>query len=794
MKFRIISLKYFLLAFSFLILNGCSVWENFTTYFNLYYNTSKIFNDTEEEILKQKRDLFSNDPLTMPGNSRASLVKVIEKCSNLLQFNPTSAYVDETLIILGKAFYYQGNYQKAIRKFEELLATNTDDEYKILEANLWIAKSQFALRENSQALKLLEQVRTKAIEQGDDNLTRDAFVEEIKYYLRENNYPEAIKLANEFAEVYDDSEVRAQVYFELGKLYTLTGDNENAITAYEKSLDNSPDFDLEISATIKYADALREAGQYEKALNIFEEVRKKDKFNNSFNEIDFEIGKTLVGLGKYNQAYDQFKLVDSLYKSTQFASAANFEIGELFKTRFLNYDSASIFYSKAFSSSPPKEYFDKVKSSNQLFSKYGGLRKGIDVLKKQLFYTQNPEIFIKDSTSYVQDSLKILNDYLEKKEFQDLWKNVNVNLQKVDSTKIRDSLLIKDSLAVRDSLVKVDSLINLGIYNANDTTGLRQRIFKDLAQQRFIAQKLEQQKNDLAQLQNKNQLRLDTVKFKRNPPKRLKITPDSAKTVLSKLSLDLGNLFLTELNVPDSAYKLYTDILNDYKSEAYHPDALFALGSYYLTVNNKQKSDSLFKIIYDNYKDKSIVNAAANRLNLPLIDLKYDPAKAQYAVAESLMIQGNYHQSLIKLDSIYKEYPKSPFASQSLYAAGWILENDLSLPDSAAAVYQELMKEYPTSIYVKKITPKVTFYKQEKAKIEKAIQDSLAHLQQLKSDTVLVAANLKENHTSELEKKGAINDAENNKLPVKKNNVAEIKNINNQKKLEPLWDPRKHFQ
>ncbi len=793
MNFRNKSLKYFTLLFFLIVLGGCSVWENFTTYFNLYYNTSKLFNDTEEEIMSQKRDLFSNDPLTLPGNSRTSLVKVIEKSSNLLQFNPTSSYVDETLIILGKAFFYQGNYQKSIRKFEELLATKTDDEEKILVSNLWIAKSQFALKENTQALTLIEQVRTKSIEEGYDTVIKDSFVEEIKYYLREKNYPEAIKLSNEFAEVYDDSEVRARVYYELGKMYTLTGDNENAIIAFEKSLDNSPDFDLEISATIKYADALREAGQYEKALSIFEDIRDKDKFKNSINEIDFEIGRTLVGLGRYNQAYNQFKLVDSLYKSTTFASAANFEMAELYRTRFANYDSASIFYSKALASNPPLEYQDKVKSSNQLFIKYSKLRKGINGVKRQLFYTENPEIFNRDSTNYVADSLKILNAYLEKQEFQDLWKNININTQKVDSTKIRDSLLIRDTLVVRDSLLKVDSLINLGQYNTTDTTGLRQKIFKELAQNRFIQQKLDQQKN-LAQLQKTNQLRLDTVKFKRNPPQRLKISTDSAKTILSKNSLELGNLFLTELNVPDSAYNLYTDVLNEYKSEVYKPDALFALGSYYLTVDNKQKSDSLFKIIYDNYKDKSIVNAAASRLNLPLIDFKFDPAKEQYAVAESLMLQGNFNQSLSKLDSIYKEYPKSPFASQSLYASGWILENNLSMPDSAAAVYEELIKEYPTSIYIKNINPKLTYYKQEKAKIQKAIQDSIAQQQVLHSDSTLVAVNQSGENLSVKEKEVVSSGNENAEDPDIKLNVAHLTNGNNQKKLEPLWDPRKHFQ
>ena len=150
--------KSLVLFILLLIVSGCSVWDNFTTYFNLYYNTATLFEDAESEILSQKRDLFSNDPLVISGTAKTSLIKVIEKSSKLLQFNATSSYVDEALIMLGKSFYYQGNYQKSKRKFEELLATDIDDDEIITEADLWIAKNSFELRENTKALKLLEAV------------------------------------------------------------------------------------------------------------------------------------------------------------------------------------------------------------------------------------------------------------------------------------------------------------------------------------------------------------------------------------------------------------------------------------------------------------------------------------------------------------------------------------------------------------------------------------------------------------------------------------------------------------
>ncbi len=795
MIFRNKTIKLLVLSVLLLIASGCSVWDNFTTYFNLYFNTATLFEDAELEILSQKRDLFSNDPLVIPGNAKASLVKVVEKSSKLLQFYSTSAYVDEALMMLGKSFYYQNNYQKSNRKFEELLATNIDDDELITEANLWMAKNSFELKEITKALELIEQVRAKGIEEGYNLIIKESYVHEIKYRLREKDYTKAISLATEFAVVYNVDLIRAQIYYELGNLYTLIGEKENAITAYEKVFDYSPDFDLEVSTTIKYANALRNAGQTQKALDVFEDIRTKDKFSNSYNEIDFEIGKTLVELGEYNQALEQFRMVDTTYKNTPFSSASNFEMGELYRAKFLNYDSAGYYFSKSAVSNPPKEYVDKAKSNNLLFAKYSKLRNEINKFDKQLYYSQNIEIFIKDSTEYLADSLRILEEFLAQKEMQEIWKDVGTDtmLGKIDSS------FIKDSIFVKDSLIKVDSLIQIGEVSTFDTAGISNRLFEFRKQKRIEAEN-ELKNKELQNLKNSGQLKLDSLDFKGNPPKRLSISIDSAKTIISKDNLELGNLFLTDLNVPDSAFFLYQQNLEKFSETSYYPNTLYAIGSYYLTIDEKEKADSLFRIIYENYKDKNIVNAAANKLNLPLIDLNYDPAKEIYASAEGYMLETDYSRSIDKFWSIYKEYPKSPLAPKALYASAFILEDNLFLLDSAASVYDTLIAKYPTTPYVKKVSQKISIYKQEKARIQKAIQDSLNALVQLKSDSTQVALNPDEESEKLTEEVFGSVVAETKIVeesnPVLNNEISDPKKqvgITQKKKYEPLWDPRKHF-
>ncbi len=769
------------IAFSFLLTFGaCSVWQNFTTYFNLWYNIKTLFNDAEKEIQAQKRDLFSNETLVLSNTARNNLTKVIEKCSELLQFHGNTAYVDDALLILGKSFYYQSNFQKAKRKFEELLATNPNEDLT-LEANLWIAKCDMQLKNYTQGLAALKKVRDEALEKEIDEVIKESFIEEIKYRIAQKEFSTSIELAKQFAEVADDSQLKATIYFEIGNLYYQTEDFENAVEFYNKVFDYSPDIDTEIKASIRYGKALRESGRAEESLNFFSDLRKKDKFSESLAEIDLEIGKSYSAIGDFTSSLEQLMKVDTTYKASPFAALATLEIGKLYRYELSNYDSAASYFTKTITNNPPKEFLDEAKSLNQLFIRYSNLRKTIKNYDKQLFYVENPEIFIQDSINYVQDSLQILQEYLAKKELADIWKSAltptSSDTASSDTLFVRDSIYVQDSLAIVDSLSKIKTFVDTAEVN---------RLLKTKTELR-IQQKKKAEELKLSQ-EMQALMKTDTVKFKNNPPQKPRITTDSLKTLLAKNRLELGNLFFTEMNVPDSAKKLYEEITEKFSDTRYYADALLALGSYYQTINENAKADSLFRIIYENYKDRPIANAAANKLGLPLIDLNYDPAAELYVEAESEMKNGNFELSSRKFYEIYKKHPQSQYASKGLYAAGFILENDLRLPDSAVAVYDTLITKYPSSPYVKNVAMKVTTYKQEKARIEREKQTQINQQENKDTTDVTQLAFLGNKEDEEINEDEIIKQEQiNGNQIIKKDD--ELKPT--KKKLERLWNPRK---
>ena len=302
--------------------------------------------------------------------------------------------------------------------------------------------------------------------------------------------------------------------------------------------------------------------------------------------------------------------------------------------------------------------------------------------------------------------------------------------------------------------------------------------------------KLEQEKREREALTNQLVASLpDTLKFKNNPPKRPKISEDSLKTLLSKNQLELGNLFLSEFDMPDSAYRYYYSNLTEYPNNAYYATSMFAMGSYYLTVDNQKSADSLFNIIYDNYKDESIVNAAAAKLNKPFIDLNYDPAMEEYKIAEEYLLAEDYYGAIDILKEIPELYPKSTIAPKAIYASGWIEENKLNDYSAAAESYDTLIAKYPASEYVRVIAPKVTFYKQEKRKLETAIQDSLnalARLDSLASDTSLVVE-----ETIPITDTVQVAVSEEVLTPIEQKNEEIFEAKKSPVIKEPIWNPRK---
>ncbi len=732
-KFNLILRRLIVLAVPALLLYGCGIWNNFTTYFNLYYDTTDLFGQVQKSIDAQKRDLFSIEPVTLPPSSSGQVTKVIEKCSQILQFHAQSSYVDDALFIIGKCFYYQTDYPKALRKFEELIATQPKSSL-VLETKFWIGKTQMRMKEYTNALATLEDVRATAEKENKKSIQQDVLIQEIKYRISQKDYNRAITLADNLLKVSDDNTIKAEVAYEMGKLYNLVGDPDNAIKSFEKVTDYSPTYGTEFNSLTELGKTLRQNNENQKALDIFNSMSRQQKNLDSMDVIDLQKGLTLLKMDKTKDALDQFFYVDSSFARTPSQGLASYELGRVFLDKYRNFDTAYYYYNRASSSAAPQQYLDDARTKVGLLTKYKVLSGELQDNRKELSYALNPDLFVKDSIAFANE----VAQELERAKYQAYFDSLKsaFGKQNFDSLKALSEIQKADSLKKLDSTLTADSLKSL---NPNQLQNPNQTQLNNPNQN---------------QLNNPNQLLRPGQNFRGNslqnryaqnappptvtmkPPQRPTQPIDTLQNYVVRSEFELGNLLFTEFNLPDSAYNYYTDILTNYAASPYEARVLYALGSYYLTMNDSVKADSIFNVVYNNYRNESIVNAAANKLHKPLVNFDYDTAQVIYSQAEEQMMRASYDSSLTGMYSIYKNHPKSIYAAKALYAAGWILENNKNMNDSAAVVYDTLIKEYPRSIYAMNISPKISYYNSEIERLKLARKDSMLAMSKTNRDSL----------------------------------------------------------
>lgn len=703
MKLKVI--KSLILLTSAFLISGCGVWQDFTTYFNLYHNAKTLYYDAEEQIIKERKDIFAISEAAIPAGANQNLPKVIEKFSKLLQFHNKSSYVDDALFLIGKAFFYQRSYIKASRKFQELIATQPNSSL-VIDATLWLAKSEIQMKKFDSGLKYLDEAKQLALKEEDREVLSEVYIEEIRYLKFIEKYLEAVQKLRDLVAVDISNDISAKAQYEIGELFfKKLNDPQKAAEAYKAALEFGPPFEIEYNSNLNYSICLRAMNKIDESQANLQKMSKEFKYQDKIDEIMLQKGLNLKKLGQYDEAYKQLYALDTLTLNSVSSGIARFELGDMFENNLKNFDSAYIYYVKAEKSASTADYVKRIREKSNLFKRYEGLQTNLYVYSRQLAYLNDPMEFKRDSLNFYADSADA--------KLADLFK---APVELSDSAKkVRDSLLaVKDSLKNKPAPEKPSEPLD----------------------EEMIVGRPKQGDNPEQQGQNNPNATVAVLK-KGWAPVMPQITSDSLKNLLSKVYFDLGNVFFGEIVIPDSAYNYYTKLLGEFPNSRYKGQALFSLGSYYLDKNEKSTADSIFQIVYDNFKNESVVNLAADKLGKPKVILNASPADLLFEEAEGIYVKKDYHQAVQKYYSVYLKFPETFTAPKSLLAAGFTLENDLKLLDSAFAVYDTLVAKYPQTRFTNKILPKVNFYKEEKARIKKKIEDSLKVIRDsLKADSI----------------------------------------------------------
>lgn len=350
--------------------------ENFSTYFNTYFNAKENFDDAYDDYAtkvlatynERQGSIFTKPVLSQEAIDKFN--KAIEKASKVIQYHKSSQFMDRSVLLIGKSYYYLGDYLKAERKFSEFISKLSKSQL-IDEALLYLARTQLRLDNEKPALERLNTlIKTSASKQ----VVSESYQSIAEYYLYKKDYDNAIKNFKKAIELSNDSEFKAQMQFLVASVTALSKPKD-AANEYDKVLDYSTSYDLEYLSRFNYAKNLVLSNEFSNSKSTIEDLVVKYKDNVEYvGQVSFLEGTYYEQKKDYKTAIEKYYNVITTYPKTIPAADASYRIGVYYENNLKDYLNAYRYYRFANEQSTSGSNYGASTSKINTFKNYFDLR------------------------------------------------------------------------------------------------------------------------------------------------------------------------------------------------------------------------------------------------------------------------------------------------------------------------------------------------------------------------------------------------------------------------------------
>lgn len=349
--------------------------KNFSTYFNTYFNAVENFDDAYEDYAtrvlanyNEKQDsIFAKPQLSQESIDKFNVA--IEKASKVIQYHKSSQFMDRSVLLIGKSYFFLGDYLKAERKFSEFISKLQASKY-IDEALLYHAKTQLRLENEKPAI---ERFNTLIKNSKDKTVISESYQSLAEYYLNKKDYENSIKNFKKAIEFSGDSEFKAQMQFLVASV-TSRSSTKQAAKEFDKVLDYNASYDLEYLARYNTAKNLVLSENFSKADDIIEDLEVKYKdISQYLAQVNYLRGLYYETKKENKQYINQYYSVIKDFPNTVSSSDASYKIGRNYEDKN-DYFNAFMYYRFSTEQSNAGTYFKDAQSRSNTFKRYFELR------------------------------------------------------------------------------------------------------------------------------------------------------------------------------------------------------------------------------------------------------------------------------------------------------------------------------------------------------------------------------------------------------------------------------------
>ncbi len=523
-----------------------------------------------------------------------------------------------------------------------------------------------------QAVRLYEQaIENSALILRDhphSDLVDDALVLIGDAFLAQSQFPQAARKYEEVLTNYPESDWVPYCMFSLGNSSLSAGDTTRAEVALQDFLQAYPRNKWSPEAHLLLSSISFRQKNYEQAIERYTDFLTSYPKHKKRGEAQYYIAEAHLELDRHTEALNLFEKVSKIADTNELEFQANYMIGECLR-RDQEYESA--------------------------------LQKFNALLGKGSYLIYRPKIML--ALAACQDGLNQFDESIA--QYEDIMERYE-----------RDGTY---------SAEVSQAMFELGyIYERQGDLPRAEELYLEARRRSpnvfWVRDEADRKSQDIKELQKYREDLTKTLSALL-PPDSLQIegATDSLQTEgtvdLERLSnvtearFQLAEHYLFRFNLVDSALVHYRLIEEETQDQNLAAKAAYARAWIIEhVVEDSVASAADYHMILAKYGHTSYGSEAARALSLP--DPNGPSDDDIFKRAEALLFEAEVPDSALHLYStVFEQYPESVYASQALFAMGWITETHQENPDSALQIYRQIDALYPRSDQAAAVSSKIRF-------------------------------------------------------------------------------------
>ena len=349
-------------------------FHNINSHYNVYFNANESVKQGIANIEERVEDDFTRIlPIYKSSNpSAGEMVKsdmetAIQKCSKLIEIHSITKkpkrkkkrtrkyqefasqeefnkWIDDSYLLMGKAYFYQHNYFGAIDNFGYVIRKYPDGEAKY-ESQIWLIRSYTELERYAEASEVIQAVQSD--EEFPKKFEKDLAIATADYYKKQQIYDEAIKFLDIAINKTFFKRHKARLKYIEAQLYQELGMDAEAAEAFRAVTKMNPDYKMAFNAKINSAGVFSGIGNPEELIKELNKMLRDHKNFDFRDQIYFALGNIYFKEGNRDIAIENYtKSVATSFQNQYQRALSSITVADIF-FEDLDYRKAQSYYDSA---------------------------------------------------------------------------------------------------------------------------------------------------------------------------------------------------------------------------------------------------------------------------------------------------------------------------------------------------------------------------------------------------------------------------------------------------------------